>query len=209
MERSNKVSLAFFIILALGVSSTLVPAYAYAKSYPYSPDNDEVSSALDYLRDQQTSAGDIGGFVSSAWVIMAITSAGENPHDWRIGDNPSIVDYLRTETNPENLKNDPLAYARTVLAISAAGEDPTDFGGTDYLAGLENYYKDNQIGNENYLNDDFWGVMAFIAAGKSPSFVENAVEFIKNHQRNNGGPGVSLVSMGDGPRQIRMTLPLP
>jgi hypothetical protein len=159
---------------------------ALASPYPYNPTDTEVASALDYLHDQQADDGSIGGFGPSAWGTMAIAAAGEDPHDWKVGGNPSIVDYLAANAGNASSATD---YARMILAIVAADEDPTNFGGRDFINLLKEQYSSGQIGDVSLLNDDFWGVMALISAGESPSseIVANSVAFIKNNQNNDGG----------------------
>jgi len=113
--------------------------------YPYSVTDIEVASALDYLRSQQDSSGMIDSFGNSAWVVMAIAAAGEDPDDWKVSSNPSIVDYLEANAASASEAN---AYAKMIMAAVAAGEDPTDFGGRDFVALLETEYDGTQIGND-------------------------------------------------------------
>jgi hypothetical protein len=76
-----------------------------------------------------------------------------------------------------------------VLAVVAAGEDPTSFGGVDFVGLIEGAYDGTQLGDTGLLNDDFWGLMALIAAGKNPGseIVTNTVAFIKANQNSDGG----------------------
>lgn len=176
------------LLVALVVSSPALPVRASAwTSYPLTPADKEVAGALSYLRGQQKDDGSIGSFSTSAWVVMAIAAAGEDPHSWKKA-GKSIVDYLRSNSDQLD-PNKPLDWARQILAITAAGEDPENFGGINYLAKLKSFYKDNQIGDPNLLNDDFWGVMALIAAGESPNsaIVQDSVAFIKAGQKDDGG----------------------
>ena len=82
------VACALLLVPLLGVPVLAVD------SYPLQTSDSEVADALDYLRAQQDTDGSIGTFGDSAWVVMAIATAEEDPHDWQVGDNPSIVDYL-------------------------------------------------------------------------------------------------------------------
>ncbi len=176
------------LLVALMVSSLALPVRASAwTSYPLAPTDKEVSSALSYLHSQQKNDGSIGSFSTSAWVVMAIAAAGEDPHSWKKA-GKSIVDYLRSNSDQLD-PNKPLDWARQILAITAAGEDPTNFGGINYVAKLKSFYKDNQIGDPSLLNDDFWGVMALISAGESPNsaIVQNSVAFIKAGRKDDGG----------------------
>lgn len=175
------------VLACLGVLIlSLTPALAYT-TFPLAPADAQVSNALNYLRGQQTSAGDIGGFAASAWVTMAIAAAGENPNSWSSGPgNPSIVDYLRSNVNQATSVTD---YERMVLAITAAGENPSNFGGRDFLGLVQAAHDGTQIGNASLLNDDYWGVMALISAGISQNDPEVAstVAFIKSNQNADGG----------------------
>lgn len=176
------------LLLALTlILSAVSPMLALAQlDYPFDPTDTEVASALNYLRDEQTDDGDIGGFGTSAWVTMAVVAAGENPHEWKVGSNPSIVDYLAANAGDATSVTD---YARMILAIVAADEDPTNFGGRDFINLLKGQCNSGQIGNASLLNDDFWGVMAFVSAGESPSseIVANSVAFIRDNQNSDGG----------------------
>jgi len=156
-------------------------------AYPYSASDTEISDALNYLRDEQESDGKIGDFETSAWAVMAIAAAGEDPHSWQDGSNPSIVDYLAANAGSASVTSD---YSRMILAIAAAAEDPTDFGGVDFVALLEADYDGTQIGSASYLNDDFWGVMALIAAGEDPAtstIIQDCLSFILANQNADGG----------------------
>lgn len=176
------------IMLALALTLLCVlaaPARA-ADSYPYTPSSPEVANALNYLRTQQDTAGNISDFATSAWAVMAIAAAGEDPHNWKVGSNPSIVDYLAANAGSASTINE---YSRMILAIAAADEDPTNFGGRNFVSLLEAAYNNNQIGDTALLNDDFWGVMALIAAGKPASDpkVQGSVSFILSNQNTDGG----------------------
>jgi hypothetical protein len=184
----NRRFLTALLISALILSCLLASPVMANGSYPYSVADTEVASALDYLRSQQDSSGMIDSFGNSAWVVMAIAAAGEDPDDWKVSSNPSIVDYLATNAASASEAN---AYAKMIMAAVAAGEDPTDFGGRDFVTLLEAEYDGTQIGNDAYLNDDFWGVMALIAAGQDPAtstIIQDGVAFIlANQSATDGG----------------------
>jgi len=185
IKRKLALVLGSFVLI-LGLISVALPAPILAYSnYPLSSSDTEIASALDYLRNNQTIQGDIGGFATSAWVTMAIATAGEDPHDWKAGSN-SIVDYLAANAGDATSVTD---YARMTLAIVAADEDPTSFGGRDFVNLLKGQYNSGQIGDTSLLNDDFWGVIALISAGESQSseLVANSVAFIKANQNDDGG----------------------
>jgi hypothetical protein len=175
------------LIFALLAPVLLAVPAAATTAYPYTTSDSEVASALDYLRSQQENSGRIDSFATSAWVVMAIAAAGEDPADWKVGSHPSIVDYLETSAGSASSAND---YSRMILAIAAAGEDPTDFGGRDFVALLEAQHSNSQIGDDTLLNDDFWGVMGLIAAGEDPASsdtIQDGLAFILANQNGDGG----------------------
>ena len=155
-----KSRLFVIILIFTLLLSCLITVPALAKDiYPLTTSDPEVTDALDYLRAQQGTDGSISDFSTSAWAVMAIAAAGEDPDDWKVGSNPSIVDYLIDNAGSASSTSD---YSRMLLAIAAADEDPTSFGGIDFLSLLLADYNGSQIGDSSLLNDDFWGVMALI-----------------------------------------------
>jgi hypothetical protein len=178
--------LGYLLLLLALISAMILPMSVLAQpDYPLNATDTEVANALDYLRGEQTADGGIGGFGASAWVVMAIAAAGEDPHDWEVGGN-CIVDYLAANAGSASSATD---YARMTLAIVAADEDPTSFGGRDFVNLLKGQYNSGQIGDTSLLNDDFWGVLALISAGESQSSqtVANSVTFIGDNQNGDGG----------------------
>lgn len=191
MDAVKKRLAAFLgsLLLIFPVILTSLPITIVARSnYPLSCSDAEIASALSYLRNSQTTEGDIGGFATSAWVTMTVAAAEEDPHTWKVGNNPSIVDYLEAHAGEANLSK-AIDVERMILAIVAAHENPTDFGGIDFTAALKTLYEGGQIGDASLLNDDFWGVMALISAGESPStdIIANPATFIKDNQNDDGG----------------------
>jgi hypothetical protein len=178
--------LSILLILVLVLPCLFTAPVMAAGPYPYDPDDDEIANALDYLRGQQATDGSIGDFATSAWVVMAIAAAGEDPNSWQAGSN-TIVDYLATNADSASSAGD---YSRMLLAIAAAGESPTSFGGRNFLSLLEAEYDGNQIGDTSLLNDDFWAVMALVAAGEDPASsdtIQDSVSFILANQNADGG----------------------
>ena len=169
-----------------GESKELDLSVTHTYTHPLSTGNAWVTSALDYLRSRQNTDGDIGGLGISAWAIMAISAAGEDPDNWKVETN-SIVAYLRD--NASSLGDIATDWARSILAIAAAGENPWNFGGVDYVAKLKTYHDGSQIGSASLLNDDFWGVLALISVSESQSseIITDSVAFIKDNQNADHG----------------------
>jgi hypothetical protein len=186
MLRIFRSKLFTLLLISLIVPALLITP-VMAAEYPLTTSDDEIINALDYLRSQQDSDGKIDSFGNSAWVVMAIKAAGEDPHDWKVGSNPSIVDYLETNAGSAASAN---AYSKIIMAAVAAGEDPTDFGGVDFVFLLQAQHNNNQIGNDSLLNDDFWGVLALVSAGEDPAtstIIQDSVAFILANQNQDDG----------------------
>jgi hypothetical protein len=197
--------LSLIIIFTLLLSCLFITPVGAAEQYPC---DSEAAKALNYLRGQQAADGSISDFLTSAWVVMAIAAAGEDPNSWQVGSNPTIVDYLATNADSASNTND---YSRMILAIAASGGDPADFGGVNFLSLLEAAYDGTQIGDASLLNDDYWGVLALVSAGVDPdssSAIQDSVSFIISNQNPNGGWswGVSKESDADDTAAAIMAL---
>ena len=98
MKRNIKAKIiSSIIIVTLLLSSLLASPVLAADSYPLTTGDAEVADALSFLQAEQATDGSIGGFGESAWVLMAVAAAGEDPHDWKVDTNPSLVDYLAAQ----------------------------------------------------------------------------------------------------------------
>ena len=84
-----------------------------AQAYPLAAGDTQITKALNYLRQAQQADGRIAAFATSAWAVMAIAAAGEDPNTWMNGGD-SIVDYLRD--NSGNLDtNKATDWERSIL----------------------------------------------------------------------------------------------
>lgn len=126
---------------------------------------------------------------SSPWTTMALTSLGV------------------TGINADHLKNisvtSAIEYSAPILAITSLGYDPRIFGATNYIAKLESFYHDGQIGDITTVNDDIFGVLALISSGvaANDAMVVGAKTFIFDHQNPDGGWGFAV----SGPSDTNMT----
>jgi len=152
-----------------------------------------IENALNYLKSQQDATGRItNGFsVPSQWSTIAFAANGL---DVSFIKNPSVSlqDFLTT-----NVPGEPSSatdWETRILAIVATGGDPTNYGGINYVAHLESFYNNGQIGDACSLNDDIFGLLAEIAAG-SPSTTQikqDVLSFLISKQDpNDGGFGYS------------------
>jgi hypothetical protein len=166
-----------------------------APAYPLNVGDIQITKALDFLRQAQQADGSISTFATSAWAVMAIAAAGEDPDDWTNGGD-SIVDYLRD--NADKLDEEKATdWERSILAIVAAGEDPTDFGGVDYVDKLLEFYDGNQMGSDGMLNDDFWGILVLVAVDEDEEIIADMKDFIISNQNADGGWGWTVGGNSD------------
>ncbi len=110
-----------------------------------------------------------------AWVTQGLAAAGQTNLNLSY-----LASFQGTSAND---------YSKTILALVAANEDPYNYNGTDFVAALEDYEQNNQIGDPALLSDDFWAVLAFRSSGKAVSntFVVNSKNFILDGQNADGG----------------------
>lgn len=198
--RKGKLS----IVIAIGLLFLIVPiliktpnlGLPWTEGIPFSPDS-SVSNALNYLKSIQQLNGCIENFATSSWATMAIAAAGEDPHTWA-QNNDSIVDYLKANTNQLNLST-ASDVERFILSMTAAKEAPRDINGTDYVAILKELFNNGQIGDKDWLFDDFWGIAALISAGTAANstLIQETMQFIKTNQNLDGGWGWAVGAGSD------------
>ncbi len=158
--------LSIFLIVVLIIAFTNF-------SNVYSENQSEIEKAVNYLKSQS----------QTPWSTMALVANGET------GINLSHLESVPSE------QKSPTTYAKYILALIAASKNPTDFGDEDYIEKLKSYYQNNQFGEENLINDDFWAILALGSIGQEKlSMVQEAKEYILNNQNLDGGWGYNLSS---------------
>lgn len=139
----------------------------------YSESQLEVDKVVNYLKSQS----------QTSWSTMALAANGET------GINLSHLESVPSE------QKSPTTYAKYILALVAAGKNPTDFGNEDYVEKLKSYYQNNQFGEESFINDDFWAILALGSVGQENlSMVQEAKEYILNNQNIDGSWGYNASS---------------
>lgn len=196
MNQKNFPALRFSVAGAFLVSllCLLAPLTVYAasdESFPLSPDSPVITRSLNYLKTCQNEDGGFGEGGITEWVTIALSATGQDPSTWKKNGN-SPLDYLRKHVQPSTIWD----CARIALAATLAGEDPRNFGGTDYLAKLKTYYREEQIGDPLSLRDDYWGVLALAAAGEEDCReAQGSAAFIKKHQHPDGSWGATTTGI--------------
>jgi prenyltransferase beta subunit len=152
-----------------------------------------VDRALDYLRAHQNRDG---GFSArpgassgqlTAWSILAIAAAGQDPRSWTSATGASPVECL---ANTSGEWKDATDYARAALAATAGGADPHSFGGVDVIARLQAGLADHGERGSSYgpfINTHIWSVLALRGAGEQPA--AGSVTWLLSQQNDDGGWG--------------------
>jgi len=155
--------------------------------------SDNLTDALQFLRDKQTpGSGSIGGFSTTAWAMLAFSAGWE--------DSEIKTKYGRTSAGylagyPSIPYNDFVLAtfedcARTLLAISLLGDvDPTNFGNVNYLTLVKSYHDGVQFDDPVSVNDDALGILALTACGdrSAAERIDKSRGYIVSHQNEDGG----------------------
>jgi hypothetical protein len=180
----------WFATALVGLLALAVALGAPARAAALDP---AVPRALDYLHACQRSdggfaekTGSSSSDVLTAWAMVAIASAGEDPNQWKMGSS-SPADFLAKKSSSWRTTTD---YARTTLAVVAAEKNPRAFGGVDLIAKMRADEQDrgadgDQIGP--YVNSHIWALIALESAGQAITARE--VQWLVGQQNADGGWG--------------------
>jgi cell division septation protein DedD len=184
-----KIFISIVLLLTLNVYSPRV----YADT--------TIDNAVGYLKAKQDTTGQItGGSTGDAspWAAIAFSANGI---DITTVKNPtnSLKDYLFN--NHPTTSSPSTEWEKWILAITASGQNPYDLGGVNYVTTLESptYYNNNQLGDTNSVNDDWFGFLALISSGvlNSDPVLTNSLAFVLAHRNSDGGYGYSTTAGSD------------
>lgn len=138
-----------------------------------------LTGALNWLTNQVDSHGKIDSIGITEWAAMAFARADQSmPKTMR----QAILNYDPDKSSATDLE-------RHILALKAVYGNPHDQNGQNYVQQLyANHVHDGQIGDEAYLNDDIFGVLALLSAGQEVNSTElkQTIRFILQHQLPDG-----------------------
>ncbi|MEK7540147.1 MAG: DUF4430 domain-containing protein [Patescibacteria group bacterium] len=138
-----------------------------------------LTSALNWLGGQMDEEGVVDSIGITEWVVMAYARAGElAPKAMR----QAVKSYDPDISSATDLE-------RHILALEAVYANPHNQNGENYVQQLyNNHVHDGQIGDEDYLNDDIWGLIALLSAGQDVNSKElkDITRFILDHQLEDG-----------------------
>lgn len=188
------IKLLFRALLLLALCTCVVSVSAY----PFAPSDTCLEDALDYLHTCQKPDGGFGEESrdsnpgTSTWVILALVAAGEDPHDWVVGEN-SAIDYLKNIAAETAQLQGTSETAKMILTLVATGYDPTSFEGYDFVALLKDKQKaSGQYGDHIYTTA--WSVLAMAAAGEE---TQAGLTWLESQQNDDGGFGWTLGAESD------------
>ena len=152
------------------VLSILVPLSTVATSFAATPSDiyETADKATAYLTSLQQADGSISGYDgSSDWAAIALSAMGIT--------NTKLNISIANEVAPTTVSG----IERKILALSATSQATSG-----YDALLAKNYQDNQLGDPTLLNDDWFGIMAIIAAKDTADYpiATGSVSYIINHQ---------------------------
>ena len=156
--------------------------------FPLNATDDRIQRALEWLKTIQNedggfaNPGENSSISATAWAIMAIVAAGEDPHEW-VKNGKSPIDFIKERLRGEMDTMGAEDYARIILALVYAGENPRNFADVDLVSKLKSYVKENgQIGDFTYKT--IWGTIALASVGENVSI---SAEWLKSQQNADGG----------------------
>lgn len=122
--------------------------------------------------------------VDDPWMVMALRATGQN-----VSADAIRIDSLLTATDVE----------RAILGVVAGHGNPYQFKSVDLVAKLDGLRNNNQIGEERLLNDDIFGILAYLSSGVSngDARVTDSRAKIIHHQNTDGGWGYAVGATSD------------
>jgi hypothetical protein len=165
-----------------------VPALV-GQTFPLPSRSVATRKALSWIATQQQEDGSFAGFNpgATADAVLAITAAGADAASYVSGANNTPLDYLATQASSYSAQGASQAGKLTTTAL-AAGGDPRDFGATDLIARLQDYY-DGVTGTFGTGStwDQAWGIIGFAASGLTVP--DAALQTMRDIRVDGGGWG--------------------
>jgi prenyltransferase beta subunit len=157
-------------------------------------------NALAWLRAQQADDGSFSGSsddpaLTSCDALLAIVSAGQDPHVWKTGamSSKTVLDYLGSSA--DRFATDAAATGKLIAAITAAGQDATRFGGINLVARLLSLRAEDTWGSS--ATDQSWAILG-LSVTRQPIPAET-IERLRAYQQPDGGWETAPGSGSDAP----------
>ncbi|MDD5447999.1 MAG: prenyltransferase/squalene oxidase repeat-containing protein [Actinomycetota bacterium] len=199
-KRAAKVRKICLLLLAVFITWLFLSSmalFSLLASAEQQGGGSEVNLALSYLRGKQRLDGGFseGNATASsdqltAWAILAIRAAGEEPDGVRKG-GKSPVEFLASTAPGWKALTEVM---RGCLAVSATKANPHSFGGRNLVAEIKsNMGADGHIGS--LVNEHMWGMLALAAAGEQLPPLSRT--WLSSQQNPDGGFGYSSGGASD------------
>jgi len=198
-------------LVALGITLVMAAGVAFAAASP--PSGDPLGAMVGYLQRAQHLDGGFGAAAGmpsdpglTAWVAIALATAGINPHDQAKPGGRDVHSYLVAHARELDVTTD---VARAALTAIAAGTSLRDFGGIDLVQRIiERQRPDGAFahvdGGAGGVNDTIFAVISLsrVQDAAVRARLDAATDWIVAAQNPDGGwPAV----VRGGPTDLDMT----
>jgi len=176
------------IVRSALLSGVLALSFAPLAQATSSVNQTAVDNGITFLNTKVAADGHVGASASeTGWSAIAYAAAGSTYDTVQTAGGTDLLTYLMA--NPPSAAASATDWERSILAITADHHNPYNFGGTDYVAKLKTFVSAGQIGSATASNDDYFGLMALMAAGIDPadSVAANEITYILGQQKADGG----------------------
>lgn len=141
-----------------------------------------LEKAVQFLSDNQSDDGSFGGDLYTDWVAVGIAQSGNESL------KNIIIDYLKNNEFQSSVVTD---NERHAMALMSLGINPYNGTDSDYILKIISSYDGAQIGEEDLINDDIFGLIVLSHAGykKNDEIIGMVVSHIISNQDSSGSWG--------------------
>ncbi len=183
-QRNTIAAIAITIILILSTYLVLSNTTKTDEPYPLPLDQTAIQKGLHFLKNKMDENGCIQSVHTTAWAAIAIASTGDNLSNWE-----PLKHYLQNSIHLLN-KSHATDWERHCLALIAFHIDPTNVSGINIIRKIKDFHHNGQIGSENNIYDDIFGVIALYSYGEPYSeILQDSINTILTYQDTNGSWG--------------------
>lgn len=184
------------LLLLIFVFNLLIPTTVLANTNPYTPN---IKKGVAFLKNIQNNDGGFPWYVGdkvsesdptvTAWVVMAISAGGENPHSqtWqKKGQTP--IDYLVKHTDELESMTD---YARHLLALATVNSYEKEkrmlINKLKSNQALNGHFGQVELDEGDFINAHMWTILALTSVGEEIPQADKAKKWLINAQNKDGG----------------------
>lgn len=158
------------------------------------PQTDALNKAAQYLLSQKNDQGLIGDPSLNSWALIGLVLL-KGKEDTQVKEvvqaHEAYIDTIEDITALEVEKN--------ILLCIMLQKDPKKFGGANIEERFLRYIDDEQIGDKEAINDDFWGILTLRALNvrQNDPMIQKSKEYILKNQNDDGGFGYATTAQSD------------